>query len=140
MDERSVLAAVFSLPLLYLAMAPMVSFARLPFPAALAPMRYPLRFALVQLLLVMPVIGIGYRFYTVGFKAIWQRSPNMDSLIAVGTSAAFLYSLYNVFQIATGHFGAVDALYFETGRRHHHADPAWQITGGCFQGANQRSH
>lgn len=111
---KFVLAAVFSLPLLYLAMAPMVSFARLPFPAALAPMRYPLRFALLQLLLVMPVIGIGYRFYTVGFKAIWQRSPNMDSLIAVGTSAAFLYSLYNVFQIATGHFGAVDALYFET--------------------------
>ena len=108
---KFIVSAAFSLPLLYIAMAPMI---RLPFPAALAPMRYPLLYALVEFLLVIPVIGVGYRFYTVGFKALWQRSPNMDSLIAVGTSAAFLYSLYNLFQIAAGHFQAVDALYFET--------------------------
>ncbi len=49
-----------------------------------------------------------------GFKALFQRSPNMDSLIAVGTTAAVVYSVYNVFQIAGGNFPAVDALYFET--------------------------
>ena len=114
MWTKFILSAVFSLPLLYIAMAPMIGWVRLPFPAALSPMRYPLPYALVELLLVLPVIAVGYRFYTVGFRALWQRSPNMDSLIAVGTSAAFLYSVYNVFQIAIGHFAAVDSLYFET--------------------------
>ena len=114
MWTKFILSAVFSLPLLYIAMAPMISWVKLPFPAALNPMRYPLLYALVELWLVLPVIAVGYRFYTVGFKALWQRSPNMDSLIAIGTSAAFLYSMYNVFQIADGHFAAVDSLYFET--------------------------
>jgi P-type Cu+ transporter len=50
----------------------------------------------------------------VGFKALIQRSPNMDSLIAIGTSAAILYSLYSTYQIAVGNFGAVQGLYFET--------------------------
>ena len=111
---KFIVSAVFSLPLLYIAMAPMIKGIALPFPAWLDPMRYPLIYALVELLLVLPVIGVGYRFYTVGFKALWQRSPNMDSLIAIGTTAAVGYSLYNVFQIATGHFAAVDSLYFET--------------------------
>lgn len=108
------ISAVFSLPLLYIAMAPMISFIRLPFPAALEPMNYPLLYALVELILVAPVIGVGYKFYTIGFKALFQKRPNMDSLIAIGTTAAVLYSIYNTFQIAAGHFMAVDALYYET--------------------------
>ncbi len=111
---KFIVSAVFSLPLLYIAMAPMITFVRLPFPAALDMMNYPLIYALVELLLVLPVIGVGYRFYTVGFKALIQRSPNMDSLIAIGTTAAFVYSVYNVWQIASGNFAAVEALYFET--------------------------
>ena len=111
---KMIISALFSLPLLYIAMAPMVQGLSLPFPAWLNPMRFPLRYGMLELLLVLPVIAVGYRFYTVGFRALWQRSPNMDSLIAVGTSAAFIYSLYNVFQIASGHFGAVESLYFET--------------------------
>ncbi|HWR22860.1 MAG TPA: heavy metal translocating P-type ATPase [Feifaniaceae bacterium] len=111
---KFIVSAVFSLPLLYIAMAPMISFVRLPFPAALDPMSYPLVYALAELLLVLPVIGVGYKFYTVGFKALIRRSPNMDSLIAIGTTAAFLYSAYNVWQIANGNFGAVESLYFET--------------------------
>ncbi|NLF29144.1 MAG: copper-translocating P-type ATPase [Clostridiales bacterium] len=107
-------AAAFALPLLYIAMAPMIKFVRLPFPAALDPMQFSLIYALVEFLLTIPVVAVGYRFYTVGFRALWQRSPNMDSLIAVGTSAAVLYSLYNTWQIARGHFAAVDALYYET--------------------------
>ncbi len=111
---RFIIAAVFSLPLLYIAMAPMIGFVSLPFPRALEPMRYPLIYGLTELILTIPVIIVGRRFYTVGFKALWQRSPNMDSLIAVGTSAAMIYSVYNVFQIAAGNMHAVDALYFET--------------------------
>lgn len=114
LKTKLVLAAIFSIPLLYIAMAPMITFIRLPFPSALAPMQFPLVFALTQLLLVIPVIAVGYRFYTIGFKALWQRSPNMDSLIAIGTTAAVLYSAYNTIQIAKGHFVAVDHLYYES--------------------------
>ena len=111
---KFLVSAVFSLPLLYIAMAPMIQVVRLPFPAGLNPMNYSLIYALTELLLVLPVLGVGYRFYTVGFKALWQRSPNMDSLIAVGTTAAVLYSVYNTFQIAGGNFMAVEALYYES--------------------------
>jgi Cu+-exporting ATPase len=111
---KLIISAIFALPLLYIAMAPMISWAHLPFPQALAPMNYPLRYALLELVLVIPCIAVGYRFYTVGFKALIMRSPNMDSLIAVGTSAAVLYSLYNTWRITQGHFMAVDSLYYET--------------------------
>ena len=111
---KFIVSAAFSLPLLYIAMAPMIKIIRLPFPAGLDPMQYPLIYALVELILVIPVIGVGYKFYTIGFKSLWQRSPNMDSLIAVGTSAAIIYSIYNTWQIALGNFMAVEALYFET--------------------------
>jgi Cu+-exporting ATPase len=108
-------AAVFSFPLLYIAMVPMlVRWVRLPYPAGLDPMNYSLIYALAEIVLILPVIAVGYRFYTTGFKALWRRSPNMDSLIAVGTTAAVLYSLYNTVRIANGHFAAVEALYFET--------------------------
>lgn len=111
---KFIVSAVFSVPLLYIAMVPMIKIVRLPFPAGIDPMQYPLIYALAELLLVAPVIGVGYKFYTVGFKALIQRSPNMDSLIAVGTTAAVLYSIYNVFEIANGSFQAVESLYFET--------------------------
>ncbi|HAL73661.1 MAG TPA: heavy metal translocating P-type ATPase, partial [Clostridiales bacterium] len=111
---KFIISAMLSLPLLYIAMVPMIKFIQLPFPAGLDPMNYALIYALTELILVVPVIGAGYRFYTVGFKALLQRSPNMDSLIAIGTTAAIIYSVYNTFQIAAGHFQAVEALYYET--------------------------
>jgi Cu+-exporting ATPase len=77
-------------------------------------MHFPLAYALVQLTLVIPIIIAGNRFYTVGFKNLLRRSPNMDSLIAVGTTAAIVYSVYNLLQIAGGNFHAVESLYFET--------------------------
>ncbi|MDR2608266.1 MAG: heavy metal translocating P-type ATPase [Treponema sp.] len=114
LKTKFIIAVSFALPLLYIAMVPMIKVVALPFPRALAPMNFPLIYALAELLLVIPVIAVGYRFYTVGFRALIQRSPNMDSLIAVGTTAAVVYSIYNIFQIARGDFNAVDALYFET--------------------------
>ncbi len=107
-------SAVFGIPLLYLAMGSMVWWLPFPIPSFLEPMRYPLVYALVQITLTIPIIAAGYRFYTVGFKAILQRSPNMDSLIAIGTTAAVVYSLYSTYQIAIGNFQAVEGLYFET--------------------------
>jgi Cu+-exporting ATPase len=109
-------AAALGFPLLYIAMAPMIDWFSLPFSGALSMMmmNFPLVYALVELALVIPIMGVGYRFYTVGFKNLLRRSPNMDSLIAVGTSAAFIYSIFNVWQICQGNFRMVDALYFET--------------------------
>lgn len=111
---KFVIATAFGIPLLYFAMVPMLSWWPFPIPRALNPMLYPLRFALLQISLVTPIIVAGYRFYTVGFKALIQRSPNMDSLVAIGTSAAILFSLYNTYQIMQGNFGAVEGLYYET--------------------------
>jgi len=73
---KLIISAVFSIPLVYVAMVSMTSN------------------SLLELLLVIPIVGMGYKFYTVGFKALVQRSPNMDSLIAIGTSAAVLFSYY----------------------------------------------
>ncbi len=113
---KFIVAVLFAVPLLYLAMAPMINVISLPLARELNNymMNYPLIYAIVQFLLTIPVIGMGYKFYTVGFKALINRSPNMDSLIAVGTSAAVLYSAYNTWQIANGNFAAVEALYYET--------------------------
>ncbi|MDR2094262.1 MAG: heavy metal translocating P-type ATPase [Treponema sp.] len=116
---KFIVASSFGLPLLYIAMVPMMgaavpSWLGLPFPQALSPDKHPLVYALVQLFLVIPIIIAGNRFYTVGFKNLLHRSPNMDSLIAVGTTAAVVYSLYNVRQTALGHAMAAHSLYFET--------------------------
>ena len=111
---KFIVAIALALPLLYIAMVPMITVVRLPFLAGLDPMQYPLIYGLIELILVIPIIGVGYKFYTVGFKALIQRSPNMDSLIAIGTTAAIIYSTYNVFQIANGNFKVVESLYYET--------------------------
>mgnify|MGYP003587025567 FL=1 len=111
---KFIVSAAFSVPLLYLAMGHMIPGWKAPIPAFLDPMRYPLNFALAQIILTVPIVVAGYRFYTVGFKNIWHRSPNMDSLIAMGTSAAILYSLYSTWQIIAGDHGAAGHLYFET--------------------------
>lgn len=107
-------ALVFGVPLLYFAMTPMISWWPIPIPKAINPMVFPLRYAILQVSLTIPIIIAGYRFYTVGFKALLQRSPNMDSLVAIGTTSAVLYSLYNTFRITQGDFMAVDFLYYET--------------------------
>ena len=114
MRIKFIVSAMFALPLLYVAMAPMITFVKLPFPDFLEPMKHSLAYALTELVLVIPIICVGYKFYTVGFKALLQRSPNMDSLIAIGTTSAVIYSVYGIFQIAGGNHHAVDSLYFES--------------------------
>ncbi|MCL2631823.1 MAG: heavy metal translocating P-type ATPase [Coriobacteriia bacterium] len=115
---RFALAAIVSLPLLYLAMVPMLptliaGTITLPFPTSLSPDNHPLAFALTQLALCSVVIAVGYRFYVDGFRAMLQLSPNMDSLIALGTSAAFIYSIANTIAIARGNHHLVHSLFFE---------------------------
>ncbi len=105
----------FAIPLLYVAMGTMISWIDAPVPKLIEPMNYPLNFALTQIFLLVPIVIAGNRFYKVGFRAIRLLAPNMDSLIAIGTTAAITYSLYSTYMITQGHFEYVDNLYFETG-------------------------
>lgn len=73
----------------------------------------PLNFALIQMIFTIPVVYLGRRFYLVGFKVLF-RNPNMDSLIAIGTGAAILYSLYGTFQIYIGNTSMAHHLYYES--------------------------
>jgi len=112
---KFVVASVFSVLLLYIAMGHMLPFElSLPLPKILHSESNPFNFALVQIALLFPVVIAGRDFYISGFSKIWRRSPNMDSLIAVGTSAAAIYSLFATYQIMQGHFSYVGHLYFET--------------------------
>jgi Cu+-exporting ATPase len=112
---KCAISAIFAVPLLYIAMGHMLPFGlTLPLPTLLDPMASPLNFALTQLFLVLPIMIAGSTLYTVGFRALLERSPNMDSLIAVGTSAAFLYSIYSTHQVYIGNVAFVHHLYFET--------------------------
>ncbi|MDF2522306.1 MAG: copper-translocating P-type ATPase, partial [Clostridia bacterium] len=108
---KFIISAIFSVPLLYIAMGPMVTWWNFPVPEAIEPMMYPLRYALAELLLVIPVLIAGNKFYSVGYKALLRRSPNMDSLIAIGTTAAVIYSLYSTWMIYLGDFMYVEDLY-----------------------------
>lgn len=111
MARRIWFAVGVTIPLLYMSMGSMIG---LPLPAFLDSRAHPITFVLVQLLLTLPAIGIGRGFYTRGFRNLAKRHPNMDSLIAVGTSAAFLYSLYSVVQVLSGYYSFVHQLYFES--------------------------
>lgn len=108
---KVIIGAIFSIPLFYIAMGPMIG---LPIFQIINPMDYPLRYALIELILVIPVITVGHKFYSIGFKALLNRSPNMDSLIAIGTTAASIFSIYSVIKIINGDISSVESLYFET--------------------------
>ncbi len=117
LKKRLKFAALFAIPLFYIAMAPMdfiVKYIAFPFPKFINPNIYPLRYALVQLALTLPIMRVGKPFYVGGFKAIYHKAPNMDSLIAVGTSAAFLYSLYALTKLFSGDLHFLHQLYFES--------------------------
>ncbi|MDD4564329.1 MAG: heavy metal translocating P-type ATPase [Eubacteriales bacterium] len=111
---KFIVSAIFAVPLLYFAMAPMISWISFPIPSFFDPMHHPLNFAILQTILTIPIVIAGHRFYTVGLKAIINRGPNMDSLIAMGTTAAIIYSLYSFYMISIGDVAAVEGLYFET--------------------------
>lgn len=111
MKRNLTISAIFAVPLLFIAMADMVG---IPMPAFLSPMQSPVSYALIQLALVLPIIWLGRRFFVDGFKALSKGHPNMDSLVALGTSAAFLYSLYGTYHVLEGHAHFAMNLYYES--------------------------
>ncbi len=111
---RLIIAALCSLPVLYIAMSHMFPSLGLPVPYFMGSHDFPLVFALVQLGLTVPVIIAGFRFYTRGIKTLFKGAPNMDTLIAIGTGSAFLYSIFATVKIYFGDFGFAQSLYFES--------------------------
>ncbi len=96
--QRLIGAFLFTIPLFYIAMGHMVP-GGTPVPELLAMEKYPTNFALIQLLLTIPVLYFGRNFYLKGFKTLFHGNPNMDSLVAIGTTSAFVYSLVMTFLI-----------------------------------------
>ena len=111
MKRNLTVSAIFTVPLLFIAMADMVG---IPMPAFLSPMQSPVSYALIQLALSLPIVWLGRRFFVDGFKALSKGHPNMDSLVALGTSAAFLYSLYGTYHVLEGHAHFAMNLYYES--------------------------
>lgn len=111
---RLIIAAVFGIPVLYIAMSHMFPKLGLPIPYFMGSHDFPLVFALVQLGLTVPIVIAGSRFYTKGIKTLLKGAPNMDSLIAIGTGSAFLYSLFATVKIYLGDFSFAQSLYFES--------------------------
>ncbi|NKF08470.1 copper-translocating P-type ATPase [Clostridium gasigenes] len=113
--KKFIISLIFTIPLLVISMGHMVGEKfGYSLPKFIDPMSSPRVFAIVQLVLVIPVMIAGNRFFKVGFKSLVRKSPNMDSLIAMGTSAAFLYGIFAIVQIFGGNIDYAYDLYFES--------------------------
>lgn len=119
MKKRLKASFIFLIPLMYISMGHMIG---LPVPGFIMGINNALTFAFIQLLLTVPVIYINRNYFIGGFKALKNKSPNMDSLIALGAGAAFIYGIYVIFKLSYG-FGHgdidtvlrfKDELYFES--------------------------
>lgn len=111
LKNRLILAIIFVIPLLYISMGHMLGAV---LPEFLNPKVNPLNFALAQFVLTLPIIYAGRDFFLHGFKNLVRKSPTMDSLIAIGVTAAVLYGIYATFRIVTVDPKAHMDLYYET--------------------------
>lgn len=105
------LALVLGFTLFSVAMFPMIG---VPFPDFLSPDVSPIPYAVVQIILLLPIMYLGKHFFVSGFKHLIGGAPNMDSLIAISTSSAFAFSMYSFIQVLQGDSHAVHNLYFES--------------------------
>lgn len=99
MSRRFWVSLCFLAPLMYLTMGGMVG---LPTPSIFAGVENALIFAITQMLMTLPVMIINYKYYQKGFQTLFHGSPNMDSLIAVGSGAAFAYGVFVIYRMAYG--------------------------------------
>lgn len=109
---KSKIAIVLSLILMYISMSHMFG---LPVPHIIYPVDHIFNYVAIQFIIAVTVMIIGKRFYKVGFRQLFMLSPNMDSLVAVGTSSAFIYSLYISYKIfADNNIHLIHSLYYES--------------------------
>lgn len=126
MKKRLIGSICFLIPLLYISMNHMLSQIGLPTPMFIMKLFHgaenSISFAFFQFILLLPILFLNQKYFTNGFKALWHRSPNMDSLIAIGAGAATIYGVYAIFRIGYGlGYGELDLvekysmdLYFES--------------------------
>ena len=109
---KSKIAIVLSLILMYISMSHMFG---LPVPHIIYPVDHIFNYVAIQFIITVTVMIIGKRFYKVGFRQLFMLSPNMDSLVAIGTSSAFIYSLYISYKIfADNNIHLMHSLYYES--------------------------
>ena len=99
MKRRMIASFCFLIPLFYISMGHMLG---APLPRFLLGRENAFAFAFVQLLLTLPILYINDKYFKVGFKTLFHGAPNMDTLIAVGSSAAVIYGVFAIFQIGSG--------------------------------------
>lgn len=121
--KKFITAICFAIPLFYIAMGPMVPspIGPWPLPNIISPDTHIINYALIQIVLVVPIMLVGYKFYINGFKSLFNANPNMDTLVAIGTSSAFIYSLYTTINLINNsgasmaeHMSHHHQLYFES--------------------------
>lgn len=111
--NRFLISAIFGVPLFLIAMIPMITGRlNIMLPEIIDPMKHMKGYAILELGLVLPIMHTGKKYFIVGFKSLARLSPNMDSLISIGTWAAFLYSIFAVYEIMIGNTGY--EMYFES--------------------------
>ena len=107
MKNRLITSIIFLIPLMYLAMYHMFNhWFGLPIPNIINNLfsgeQNAINFSFTQLLLVLPIVYINRNYFIIGYKRLFKRSPNMDSLIAIGSSAAIVYGIYAIYMIGYG--------------------------------------
>lgn len=120
MEKRVIYSFAFLIPIFYITMGPMIG---LPLPYFFEGEKHALVFAFTQFLLAIPIFFINRKFFVNGFKSLWNFSPTMDTLVALGSSAALFYGIFAIYKIAFA-FGSADFdvvmkyahdLFFESG-------------------------
>ena len=94
---RLIISFIFLLPLVYLSMSQMAF--SLPLPDFFLNIKHSLFFAITQLLLLIPIVFVNISYYQIGFKTLFKARPNMDSLVAISSSAAIIYGIYTIYKI-----------------------------------------
>lgn len=108
--NRFGISIIFTIPLLIISMGPMVG---MPLPNIVDPTINAFNFSLLQLILTLPIMVVSWEYFQKGFKTLFKGHPNMDSLIALGTAAAFVYSLAATIATGLGYGNFSDLLYYE---------------------------
>ena len=110
LSNRFGISIIFTIPVLIISMGHMVG---MPLPNIVDPMINAFNFSLLQLILTLPIMVVSWEYFQKGFKTLFKGHPNMDSLIALGTAAAFVYSLAATIETGLGYGNFSNLLYYE---------------------------
>ena len=99
MKHRLIISFAFMIPLMYVSMGSMMG---LPLPGFLTGLENAVAFALTQFLLCLPIVYVNRKYFQVGFKTLLHGAPNMDTLIAIGSSASLIYGIFAIYRIGYG--------------------------------------